>query len=63
MRAGEEHATRSLLSALIWHPVDSQVAEEAGTPGRRWLPGYSTIDSADLGIAATVQLTSNYRPF
>lgn len=57
MRAGEEGATRSLLSTLIWHPVDSQVAEEAGALGRRWLPSHHTIDSADLAIAATVQLT------
>jgi predicted nucleic acid-binding protein len=57
MRAGEERDTRSLLSALIWHPVDSQVAEEAGALGRRWLPIHHTIDSADLAIAATVQLT------
>jgi predicted nucleic acid-binding protein len=57
MRAGEERATRSLLSALIWHPVDSQVAEEAGALGRQWLPGHHTIDSADLAIAASVQLT------
>ena len=57
MRAGEEGATRSLLSELIWHPVDSQVAEEAGALGRQWLPSHHAIDSADLAIAATVQLT------
>ena len=57
MRAGEERATRSLLSTLIWHPVDSRVAEEAGALGRRWLASHHTIDSADLAIAATVQLT------
>jgi len=57
MGAGEEGPTRSLLSALIWHPVDSQVAEEAGAFGRRWLPSRHTIDSADLAIAATVRLT------
>jgi len=69
MRAGEEGATRSLLSTLIWHPVDSQVAEEAGALGRRWLPSHHTIDSADLAIAATVRLiglpllTRNVRHF
>src|SRR5438477_8104851 len=57
MRAGEERATRSLLWTLIWHPVDSQVAVEAGALGRRWIPSHHTIDSADLAIAATVQLT------
>ena len=55
--AAEQLETRSLLSALIWHPVDSQVAEEAGALGRRWHPSHHTIDSADLAIAATVQLT------
>ena len=59
MRAGEESATRSLLSTLVWHPVDSQVAEEAGALGRRWLPSHHSIDSADLAIAATVQLSGS----
>ena len=57
MRLVEETATRSLLSTLIWHPVDAQVAEEAGALGRQWLPSHHTIDSADLAIAATAQLT------
>ncbi|TME38314.1 MAG: type II toxin-antitoxin system VapC family toxin [Chloroflexi bacterium] len=57
MRPGEESPTRSLLSALIWHPVDTAVAEQAGALGRQWLPSHHTIDSADLAIAATVQLT------
>ncbi|MHB8505594.1 MAG: PIN domain-containing protein [Acidimicrobiales bacterium] len=53
MRADEEDATRSLLSALAWHPVDADVAEDAGALGRRWLPSHPTIDGADLAIAAT----------
>jgi predicted nucleic acid-binding protein len=57
MRANEERATRSLLSTLVWHPVDSEVAERAGALGRDWLPGHHTIDSADLAIAATALLT------
>jgi hypothetical protein len=57
MRTNEEEGTRSLLSTLIWHPVDADVAEEAGVLGRRWLPGHHTIDSADLAIAATAILT------
>lgn len=57
MRATEESATRSLLSTLIWHPVDAEIAEEAGALGRQWLPSHHTIDSADLAIAATAQLT------
>ena len=51
MRPGEESPTRSLLSALIWHPVDTAVAEQAGALGRQWLPSHHTIDSADLAIA------------
>src|SRR5271169_3449206 len=38
MRNAEEDATRSLLSTLVWHPVDENVAEVAGELGRKWLP-------------------------
>jgi predicted nucleic acid-binding protein len=57
MRTSEEIGTRSLLSALVWHPVDAEVAERAGALGRHWLPSHHSIDSADLAIAATAQLT------
>ena len=57
MRADEEDATRSLLSTLVWHPVDADVAEDAGALGRRWLASHHTIDSADLAIAATAVRT------
>ena len=69
MRPGEEADTRSLLSTLVWHPVDAEVAEEAGALGRRWLPSHHTIDGADLAIAATAirtrsrLLTRNIRHF
>lgn len=69
MRAAEEDATRSLLSTLIWHPLDEQVAEHAGALGRQWLPSHHSIDSADLAIAATAirtdarLLTRNVRHF
>lgn len=53
MRPGEEQATRRLLAALTWHPLDEGVAEIAGDLGRTWLPGNRGIDSADLAIAAT----------
>lgn len=59
MRRDEEDRTRSLLGALIWHPVDHDVAEEAGSLGRRWLPSHRAIDSADLAVAATAILTSS----
>ena len=69
MRDHEELATRSLLSILTWHPVDTAVAERAGTLGRAWLPSYGGIDSADLAIAATcieidaTLVTKNVRHF
>ncbi len=69
MRPAEESATRSFLSTLIWHPVDADVAEDAGALGRRWLPRHRTIDGADLAIAATAVragaqlLTRNVRHF
>lgn len=53
MRRTEEVATRTLLRTLRWHPVDRDIAEEAGALGRRWLPSHHTIDAADLAIAAT----------
>lgn len=69
MRHAEEAGTRSLLSTVTWHPVDEEVAEEAGALGRRWLPSHRGIDTADLAIAATVLrckarlLTCNVRHF
>ena len=53
MRTVEEKPTNALLSTLIWHPVDSKVAEGAGQLGRQWLRSHHSIDSADLAIAAT----------
>ncbi|WP_298339344.1 type II toxin-antitoxin system VapC family toxin [Ferrimicrobium sp.] len=69
MRPSEEEDTCALLSTLIWHPVDADIAEEAGILGRGWLPSHHTIDSADLAVAATairtgaVLLTRNVRHF
>lgn len=69
MRPDEDVPTRGLLTALRWHPVDQAVAERAGELGRRWLPGHSGIDAADLAIAATAMalqaklLTRNTRHF
>ncbi|MGC8463805.1 MAG: type II toxin-antitoxin system VapC family toxin [Acidimicrobiales bacterium] len=58
MRPAEEDGTRALLSTLVWHPVDAEIAEQAGALGREWLPSHHTIDSADLAIAATVVCTN-----
>lgn len=69
MRPAEQRATRRLLSTLVWHPVDTDIAEEAGALGRRWLPSHRAIDGADLVIAATAiridarLLTRNVRHF
>ncbi len=69
MRASEEDRTRSLLSTLVWHPVDADVATQAGALGRRWLPSHHSVDGADLAIAATAilidarLLTLNVRHF
>jgi hypothetical protein len=53
MQPAEKDGTRLLLSTLVWHPVDAEVAEEAGALSREWLPSHHTIDSAELAIAAT----------
>lgn len=69
MRPSEEEQTRALLSTFLWHPLDAEVAEQAGALGRRWLPSHHTIDAADLAIAATAilidgrLLTLNVRHF
>ena len=60
MRPAEEAGTRTLLATLIWHPVDGDIAEEAGALGRQWLPSHHTIDSADLAIAATAIRTGSH---
>lgn len=52
MRAVERKRTGLLLSTLVWHPVDTAIAEEAGALGRAWLRSHHTIDGADLAIAA-----------
>ncbi len=69
MRAGEEPRIRLLFAALDWHPVNADVAEEAGRLGQAWLRSHSGIDSADLAIAATARVfrlelvTTNVRHF
>ena len=69
MRPAESDGTRALLSTLMWHPVDAEIAEAAGALGREWLPSHHTIDSSDLAIAATAfhtnarLLTRNVRHF
>jgi hypothetical protein len=57
MRAAEEDETRSLLSTIWWHPVDAEVAEEAGSLGRldeptvlRDLGGHGAIGVVARGL-------------
>ena len=45
MRPPEEQPTRALLDTLIWHPVESAVAERAGALGRRWRRPRDRCDS------------------
>lgn len=49
-------AITPLIDAIVWHPVDRQVSELAGSLGRRWLPSHNGIDAADFVIAATATL-------
>ena len=63
-----KRGVRSLLSTLVWYPVDEHVAKEAGALGRHRLPGRHSIDGADLAIAAAIRngsrlLTRNVRRF
>lgn len=53
MRPEEEDRTRALFAAIVWHPVDQAVAEEAGRLGRVWVSRRPGISAADLVIAAT----------
>jgi len=55
MRPEEDAGTRLLFTALVWHPLDEEVAEAAGAIGRQWLPRHGGIDAADLAIAATAR--------
>ena len=60
MRPTEEVVTLALLGTLTWHPVDVDVAVDAGALGRAWLPSHRSIDGADLVVAATA-LRANAR--
>jgi len=56
IRDQELEAIAPLLGAIIWHPVDRQISEAAGSLGRTWLPSHNGIDAADFIIAATATL-------
>lgn len=57
LRPKEQTAAGSLLDALDWAPVDERVAVRAGELGRAWRDSHPGIDTADLAIAATAELS------
>jgi predicted nucleic acid-binding protein len=57
LRSAERRAGAALLSAIDWAPVDEDVAIRAGELGRAWRGSHPGIDTADLAIAATAELS------
>lgn len=57
LRPSEQHAAGRLLSGIECAPVDDQVAARAGALGRDWRESHPGIDTADLTIAATAELS------
>lgn len=57
LREHEFGAAHALIDLIEWYPVFEPVTTLAGELGRRWRPSHSGIDTADLIIAATTQLT------
>ncbi len=69
VRGREEDRTLALLSLVTWEPVTEEVADRAGTLGRRHLPADRGIDTPDLLIAEVALrhgarlLTTNVKHF
>lgn len=69
LRSSERRAAGRLLASLEWVAVTAEVAQRAGELGREWRAGHQGIATADLAIAATVELlgaelaTTNVRHF
>lgn len=59
LRSAERRGAARLLRAIDWHPVDATVARRAGELGRDWRRSHPGIDTADLAIAATAELTDS----
>lgn len=59
LRQSETGAAAELAAAIDWVPVVEPVSVLAGELGRQWRPSHSGIGTADLVIAATVQLTDS----
>ena len=57
LRSPERSAAAALLAEIEWVAVDERVATRAGELGRTWRDSHPGIDTADLAIAATAELT------
>lgn len=57
LRSAERRAAATLLRELGWVPVDERIAIRAGELGRSWRKSHPGIDTADLAIAATAELS------
>ncbi len=57
LRSAERGAAAALLAEIDWVPVDERVATRAGELGRTWRQSHPGIDTADLAIAATAELS------
>ncbi len=67
MRTDELEPTEVFLGALIWVPVDEEIARLAGSMAAEYRKAHSGIDAIDYLIAATASvvgadlLTTNVR--
>lgn len=57
LRSSEERLAAELFELIEWIPVIEPISTRAGALGRQWRPSHSGIDTADLIIAATAELT------
>ena len=57
LRSAERSAAAALLAEIDWVAVDERVAARAGELGRAWRDSHPGIDTADLAIAATAELS------
>ena len=57
LRSAERSAAAALLAEIDWVAVDERVATRAGELGRTWRDSHPGIDTADLAIAATAELS------
>lgn len=57
VRSSERRAANRLLGTLEWRAVEERVSLRAGELGREWRRSHPGIDTADLAIAATAELS------